>query len=87
MPRFGPVIAVSAIFLAAASPAQPERVAEPSAPQPACRFTLERNTQITTTDNGGETWVLTCHRSQTQNSDTRSDPPRSKPEPSLPATD
>jgi hypothetical protein len=60
MPSLGVIVAVCTLLLAADGLARPAAETAP-APQPECRFTLERGARPA--DDEAETWVLTCHRS------------------------
>jgi len=63
MPSPGLFLAVCTLFLAADGLVRPAADAAP-APQPECRFTLERSVQPVAADDAEETWVLTCHRGE-----------------------
>ena len=61
MPRGSMIFAGAILVLGLCALAEPAAVAElAAAPAPDCRFTLERGLP---NGDGGEVWVLTCHRS------------------------
>jgi hypothetical protein len=87
MPNSGLFLAVCTLFLAADGLARPVADAAP-APQPECRFTLERGVQSAAADDADETWVLTCHRGEAPQSPvTHAVSLRRVPVPKLPTTD